>query len=58
MTDENYIPIDDIEGTVGIGFEDHFGEYEDDSVYVRNDVRRCEYEILADERNFSDVVAN
>lgn len=58
LTDENYIPIDDIEGTVGIGFEDHFGEYEDDSVYVRNDVRRCEYEILADERNFSDVVAN
>ena len=58
LTDENYIPIDDIEGTVGIGFEDHFGEYEDDSVYVRNDVRRCEYEILADERNFSDAVAN
>lgn len=58
LTDENYIPIDDIEGTVGIGFEDHFGEYEDDSVYVRNDMRRCEYEILADERNFSDVVAN
>ena len=56
LTDENNIPIDDIEGTVGIGFEDHFGEYEDDSVYVRNDVRRCEYEILADERTFDEVI--
>ena len=33
----------------------HFGEYEDDSVFVRNDRLKCDYEILLDQRNYSDV---
>lgn len=46
LTDEDSQPIDDPEDTVGVGYEDHFGEYEDDSVYIRNDERKCDYEIL------------
>ena len=34
----------------------HFGEYEDDSVFVRNDRLKRDYEILLDQRNYSDVV--
>ena len=34
----------------------HFGEYEDDSVFVRSDRLKCDYEILLDQRNYSDVV--
>ena len=34
----------------------HFGEYEDDSVFVRNDDRKCDYEILMDQRLYSDVI--
>ena len=49
--------IDDIAGTVGEDFADHFGEYEDDSVHIRNDVARCEYEILADLRSYSDALS-
>ena len=30
------------------------GEYEDDSVFVRSDAKRCDYEILKDLRDFSD----
>jgi hypothetical protein len=33
----------------------HFGEYEDDSVFVRNDRLKTDYEILRDNRNYSDV---
>lgn len=58
LADDCNVRVSDIAGTVGEFFADHFGEYEDDSVYVRNDERRCEYEILADERNYADVVAD
>ena len=47
--------IDDVKSIVGEFFSDHFGEYEDDSVFVRNDLTRCEYEILADTRKYTDA---
>lgn len=55
LTDENHEIIDDIAGTVGLDYAEHFGEYEQDSVHVRNDRRKCDYEILRDERNFEDL---
>ena len=57
LADDNDELVDDIDGTVGIDSLTHFGEYEDDSVFVRNDALRCDYEILMDYRKFSDVVA-
>lgn len=45
----------DIENTVGADFYKHFGEYEDDSVFVRNDWLEIDYEILKDYRNYADV---
>ena len=46
LTDLEDNIIEDVEGTVGEDFADHFGEYEDDSVHVRNDDHKCDYEIL------------
>lgn len=40
---------------LGIDSLNHFGEYEDDSVFVRNDARKCDYEILLDQRTYSEV---
>lgn len=58
LADEDTLDIiDDVEETVGEYFADHFGEYEEDSVYVRNDTKRCEYEILKDERQYKDVAS-
>lgn len=58
LADEDTLDvIDDIAGTVGDDFADHFGEYEDDSVHIRNDATRCEYEILADLRTYSDALS-
>lgn len=56
LADENDEVIEDVEETVGFESLTHFGEYEDDSVFVRNDIRRCDYEILLDQRSYSDVV--
>lgn len=58
LTDEDDIPIEDVDGMVGADSLTHFGEYEDDSVHVRNDKRKCDYEILYDCRNYSDVVGD
>lgn len=56
LTDSTDEPIEDVEYIVGEDSLTHFGEYEDDSVFVRNDRLRTDYEILADTRNYSDVV--
>lgn len=56
LTDDNNEVVEDLEGSVGIDSLTTFGEYEDDSVFVRNSRLRCDYEILLDQRNFEDVI--
>jgi hypothetical protein len=46
---------DEIEDMVGLDSLNHFGEYEDDSVFVRNDEREIDYEILRDERTYAEA---
>lgn len=55
LTDDQDEPIEDVDNVVGLGFESHFGEYEDDSVFIRNDNLKIDYEILAVQDNYSDI---
>ena len=55
LADDFDVVIDDVENTVGEDALTHFGEYEDDSVFVRNDERELDYEILKDMRRFEDI---
>ena len=55
VTDDMGEVIEDVEDLVGRDFSTHFGEYEDDSVFVRNDSLQCCYEILRDYGNYSDL---
>ena len=55
LTDDMDEVIDDVDDIVGMESLTHFGEYEDDSVFVRNERMRCDYEILLDTRKYSDV---
>lgn len=48
--------VENIDSIVGLESLNTFGEYEDDSVFVRNDKLRCDYEILKDLRRWEDVV--
>lgn len=56
LVDENDEMIEDVEGCVGFDSLNHFGEYEDDSVHVQNDRLKTYYEILMDNRRYTDVL--
>lgn len=58
LVDEDDELVEDIEEIVGVDSLNHFGEYEDDSVFVRNDRMRCDYEILLDHRTYSEAIKN
>lgn len=53
LADEYGVIVDDVEEIVGDALN-HFGEYEEDSVFVRNDAKRCDYEILRDEHTYEE----
>lgn len=53
LSDENGVIIDEPEDIVGDALN-HFGEYEGDSVFVRSDPKRCDYEILRDLRSYAE----
>lgn len=53
LADDKGVIIDSPEEIIGDAL-DHFGEYEDDSVYVRSDPKRCDYEILRDLRSYAE----
>ena len=58
LTDENneILLTGEIIDSVGTEFTSHFGEYEEDSVFVRNDNRKCYYEILYILDRYEDIV--
>lgn len=55
VTDELDRPMseEDVEEFIGRELFDHFGDYEDDAIHVRNDAIRKDYEILHDTRAYS-----
>lgn len=58
LVDENDDVISDEDLCVPSDFASHFGEYEDDSVFVRNDRLKTDYEILMDPREYyGEIVA-
>lgn len=59
ICDENDEPVEDIAGSIGEDAKDHFGEYEDDAVYIRNDRLKVYYELLMSLKSYSeDVLPN
>lgn len=56
LADENEEVIEDVDDIIGAESLNHFGEYDDDSVYVRNDRLKIDYEVLLDLRTHAEVV--
>lgn len=58
LTDDAFNPIDDVGALVIPDFAKHFGDYDydQDTVYVRNDRLKTDYEILRDHRKYTEVV--
>ena len=55
LTDEDDVIITNVDEIIGEDSLTHFGEYEDDSVFVRNDEMKADYEILLDLRKYYDI---
>lgn len=47
--------IEDLEATIGEDFASHYGEYEEDAVYIRNDRLKVEYEVLKSLSKYSEM---
>lgn len=58
VTDDNdrAMSEDEIEEAIGKDSLTHFGEYEYDSVFVRNDRLKADYEILMDQRTYAEIL--
>lgn len=54
LTDDQGEPVEDVDDIIGSDSLNHFGQYEPDSVYVRNDARRSDYEVLYDSTPYRD----
>ena len=56
LADEDGQLIEDVEGCIGFESLNHFGEYEEDSVFVRNERLKTDFEILRDLGTYADVI--
>ena len=54
LEDETGAIVSDPEKYIGDGLS-HFGEYADNSVFVRNENIECDYEILKHDRTFAEI---
>lgn len=54
LTNEDNDIIDNVDELVGADFASHFGEYEEDSVFIRNDELEIDFEILKDYDSYYD----
>ena len=54
LTHLNGEVVEDVDEIIGTESLTHFGEYEDDSVFVRNDKLKCDFEILRDPTRYAD----
>ena len=58
LADDWDTEIIDPDEEVGPDIASHFGEYEEDTVFVRNEKLKTDYEICRDLRPFSEVIGN
>ena len=56
LVDEDDEPVENREEVIGNESLKRFGEFEADAVFVRNERLKCDYEILRDNRKYSDIL--
>lgn len=55
LEDDDQEIVTDVDELIGVGSLNTFGEYEDDSVFVRNERLRTDFEILKDYRTYMEA---
>ncbi len=57
LTDDQEDKVEDFSSLIGDKENlEHFGDYEEDSIYIRNENRKIDYEILLDQRKWADAI--
>lgn len=56
IADDDDDILEDPENVIGLESLNHFGEYAENTVYVRNDRLMCDYEISKDDRTYEEVL--
>lgn len=56
LADENDELVEDIEGSIGFESLNHFGDYEDDALFVRNDRLKADFEVLISAKTYEEVL--
>ena len=54
----DWLEVLDLDDTIGEDAINHFGDYTEDVVHVRNERLHADYEVVKDPRNYADVLAN
>lgn len=54
LADEENDILENVEEMIGFESLNHFGEYVENAVYVRNDKVMCDFEILTDEKTYQE----
>ena len=58
VDDLKEVEIENVDEIIGLDNLNTFGQYEDDSVFVRNDKTKTDYEILLDTRTWAELRTN
>lgn len=58
LEDEDNEIVTDVDDLIGAGSLNTFGDYEEDSVFVRNERLRTDFEILKDYRTYEEATGN
>lgn len=56
VADDNMDLVEDVDDVIGFESLNHFEDYEGDSIFVRNDRLKCDYEVILDERTYADAL--
>lgn len=56
LVDEDEAPLElhEIASAIGLDYASHFGDYDEDSAYFRNELRKIDYEVIRDLRKYGD----
>lgn len=56
LADDNDALVENIDFVVGVELLEEFEDDSDGSMFIRNDILKCDYEILADYRNYNEAL--
>lgn len=56
VADDELEIVEDLDRVIGFESLNHFGEYSENTIFVRNDRLKCDYEVNTDERTYAEAV--